>query len=282
MRRCDARLATQARYTALPRALHDKSRPARPPLAVFGAVDFNYDPVARTCICPAGKSLYRRGAARVTRDHIGAHFRGAERDCGPCALRAQCLRTPKTTPVRNVAFFHGRVSTRHVHHTALMRNRIDSPEGRAQYAQRFATVEPVLRTCARTSASISSRCKAAPRSTRNGSATVSYTTSRSSQTTDTPPDEAHRTDLLRSGRPVHANLARNALSAAARFCSLALKRAGTFGNAFSYSFNASFCCGRSNRTRAQRAYTSPVCSKHCWTAVLRVFGETPAMLQVPG
>ncbi len=144
MRRRDARLATQARYTALPHALHDKSRPARPPLAVFGADDFTYDPVARTCICPAGKSLYRRGAARVTRDHIGAHFRGAKRDCGPCALRAQCLRTPETTPVRNVAFFHGRVSTRHVNHPALMRDRIDSPEGRAQYAQRFATVEPVF------------------------------------------------------------------------------------------------------------------------------------------
>ncbi len=42
------------------------------------------------------------------------------RDCGPCALRVQCLRTPETTPVRNVAFFHGRVSTRHVDHSAAM------------------------------------------------------------------------------------------------------------------------------------------------------------------
>ena len=114
MRKRDTRCATQDRDTTLPNPLHDKSRPAR-----------------------------------VTRDHIGAHFRGAERDCGPCALRAQYLRaqylrTPETTPVRNVAFFHGRVSTRHVNHTALMRNRIDSPEGRARYAQRFATVEPVF------------------------------------------------------------------------------------------------------------------------------------------
>jgi hypothetical protein len=96
---------------------------------------------ARACVRQGNRCT---GAARVTRDHIGAHFRGAKRDCGPCALRAQCLRTPETTPVRNVAFFHGRVSTRHVNHTALMRNRIDSPEGRAQYAQRFATVEPVF------------------------------------------------------------------------------------------------------------------------------------------
>lgn len=144
MRRRDPRFATQDRYTSLPDPLHDKSKPARKPLEVFGPEDFQYDPVARTCVCPAGKSLYRRGAARVTGDHVGAHCRGAKRDCGPCARRAQCLRTPETTPVRNVAFFHGRVSTRHVDHSAAMRERIDSPAGRAQHGQRFATVEPVF------------------------------------------------------------------------------------------------------------------------------------------
>jgi len=144
LRRRDARFATQMRYTTLPHALHDKSKPARKPLVVFGPEDFRYDPVARTCVCPAGKSLYRKGAQNITRDHIGEHFRGAKRDCGPCHLRAQCLRTPATTPVRNVAFFRGRVSTQRVNHSAVMRERIDTPEGRAQYAQRFATVEPVF------------------------------------------------------------------------------------------------------------------------------------------
>lgn len=144
MRQRDARFATQDRYAALPNPLHDKSRPARKPLAVFGPDDFTYDPVARTCVCPAGKTLQRRGGRRVTGDHVGAHFQGSRRDCGPCALRVQCLRTPDTTPVRNVAFFHGRVSTERVNHSAEMRARIDSSEGRAQYAQRFATVEPVF------------------------------------------------------------------------------------------------------------------------------------------
>ena len=144
MRRRDERFATQDRYTALPHPLHDKSTPARQPLAVFGPEDFTYDPVARTCVCPAGKSLYRKGARNVTGDHVGEHFRGAKRDCGPCTLRAQCLRTPQTTPVRNVAFFRGRVSTARVNHTAQMRARIDTPNGRARYAQRFGAVEPVF------------------------------------------------------------------------------------------------------------------------------------------
>jgi hypothetical protein len=127
-----------------PDPLHDKSKPARKPLTVFGPDDFTDDPVARTCGCPAGKSLYRKGARNVTGEHVGEHFRGAKRDCGPCALRTQCLRTPETTPVRTVAFFHGRVSVAEVNHSARMRERIDSPAGRVQYAQRFAAVEPVF------------------------------------------------------------------------------------------------------------------------------------------
>jgi transposase len=143
MRQRDTRFATQGRYTTLPNPLHDKSRPAKKLASVFGPEDFRYDPVARTCVCPAGKSLYRKGASNITRDHIGEHFRGAKRDCGPCPLRAQCLRTPATTPVRNVAFFRDRVG-RAVNYSALMRERIDSVAGRERYAQRFATVEPVF------------------------------------------------------------------------------------------------------------------------------------------
>lgn len=144
LRRRDVRFATQDRYTTLPDALYNKGAPPKKATACFTPTDFTYDPIARTCVCPAGKSLYRRGGARVTRDHIGDHYRGAKRDCGPCPLRAQCLRTPETTPVRNVAFFRGRVSTQHVNHSAAMRARIDSPAGRTLYDRRFATVEPVF------------------------------------------------------------------------------------------------------------------------------------------
>ena len=143
MRKRETRFATQERYTTLPNPLHDTSRPMKRTVVVFGPEDFRYDPVARTCICPAGKSLNRRGAANVTGGHVGEHFQGAQRDGGPCPLRAQCLRTPGTTPVRNVAFFRDRVGL-DVNYSALIRDRIDAPAGRAQYARRFATVEPVF------------------------------------------------------------------------------------------------------------------------------------------
>jgi hypothetical protein len=147
MRRRDERFATQARHQQAPHPLHDKSRPASPSdTTVFQPSDFTHDPVARTCVCPAGKSLYRKGAANVTKGYVGAHFRGAKRDCVPCPLRDRCLRTPATTAVRNVVFFHGRVSTppKPASHTARMKAKIDTPEGRARYGQRFGTVEPVF------------------------------------------------------------------------------------------------------------------------------------------
>ncbi len=145
MRRRDERFATQDRYTDLPDPLHDKSRKAATKTpAVFTPDDFTYDADARTCTCPAGKSLYRKGARNVTGGYVGEHFRGAKRDCVPCALRTRCLRTPDTTTVRNVAFFRGRVDVPVCDLVAEMKARLDSVAGRHQYGARFATVEPVF------------------------------------------------------------------------------------------------------------------------------------------
>jgi transposase len=144
MRRRDERFAAQDRYAALPNPLHDKSRTTSAKPTVFTPNDFTYDAEARTCVCPAGKSLYRKGSQNVTNGFVGEHFRGTTRDCGPCALRTQCLRTPETTTVRNVAFFRGRQDAPVRNYTAEMKARLDSPEGRAQYGARFAAVEPVF------------------------------------------------------------------------------------------------------------------------------------------
>jgi transposase len=144
MRKRDARFATQERYTQLPNPLHNKAAASTKPRRLFTPADFQYDPVARTCVCPAGKALYRAGGDLVTKDYVGAHFRGTKRDCLPCALRTKCLRKPTTTAVRTVAFMRGRVPSARVQAVQQMRARIDSAAGRAQYERRFATVEPVF------------------------------------------------------------------------------------------------------------------------------------------
>lgn len=145
MRRRDERFATQARHKAAPDPLHDKSRadPEREP-PLYQTNDFTYDAEARTCICPAGKSLNRNGHYHVIRDDIWEGFRGKKRDCGPCALRTRCLQTPTTTTVRSIMFFRGKTAPLPATHTARMKKRIDAPEGRLRYGQRFGTVEPVF------------------------------------------------------------------------------------------------------------------------------------------
>ena len=144
MRKRDERFADRDHHTTAPNPLHDKSDTTKKALPVFAPSDFTYDADARTCVCPAGKSLNRRGARNVTNGYVGEHFQGAKRDCAPCALREQCLRTPTTTVVRNVAFFRGRTDADVETHTMRMQQRLDTPEGREQYGRRFGTVEPVF------------------------------------------------------------------------------------------------------------------------------------------
>lgn len=143
MRKRDERFATQDRHKDAPNPLHDKTRVMTTP-SIFQPDDFTYDADARTCICPAGKALYRKGQNLVTNGFVSEQFRGTKRDCAPCALRAQCLRTPEKTVARQVAFFRGRIAAPPETHTARMKAKIDAPSGRAQYAQRFGAVEPVF------------------------------------------------------------------------------------------------------------------------------------------
>jgi len=145
LRQRDEHFATQGRHQQDPHLLHNKrATPTTSTATAFTTADVTYDAEARTGVCPAGKSLYRSGGNRKTNNHVGAHFRGAKRDDGLCPLRAQCLRTPDTTPVRNVTFFHGRFDTDGPTYIARMKARIDAPAGREGYGRRFAAVEPVF------------------------------------------------------------------------------------------------------------------------------------------
>ena len=143
MRKRDERFATQGRHKTRPDPLHDKS-PVTKPAKRYTPKDFDYDPIRQTCICPAGKKLYRNGSDCVFRGYAAVKFRGTVRDCVPCDQRDRCLRSPETSRTRQVAFFKGKAATTPLSHTDRMKQRIDTPDGRALYGKRFATVEPVF------------------------------------------------------------------------------------------------------------------------------------------
>jgi len=141
MRSRDERFAEQDKYKALPDPIHNKG--GKPKQAArYQPKDFDYDPQAGTCICPAGKQLYGDGSSCTINGYAAVRFKGAQRDCLFCTHRDRCLLTPQKTKVRQVAFFRGKKDS--MSYTDKMKARIDSPEGRIQYGRRFATVEPVF------------------------------------------------------------------------------------------------------------------------------------------
>ena len=143
MRKRDERFKDQEKYKTLPDPLYDKAHPKKK-ARTYRPSDFTHDPDTGTCICPAGKTLYQNGSNCIHNGYVSTKFSGTLRDCVPCDQRKQCLRTPDKTKVRQVSFFRGKADSTQVSYTDLMKRAIDSPEGRALYGRRFATVEPVF------------------------------------------------------------------------------------------------------------------------------------------
>jgi transposase len=141
-RKRDARYQGQEAHKAKPDPLYDK-RPKEAKQTRFKPEDFQFDSEHKTCVCPAGKTLYGNGSNCVFNGYLAIKFQGAQQDCVLCALRHQCLRTPDKTKTRQVALFLGRAPG-HEKHTDRMKLRIDSDLGRQMITRRFATVEPVF------------------------------------------------------------------------------------------------------------------------------------------
>ena len=110
----------------------------------FTPADFHYDADAGTCVCPAGKRLYRNGSNVRIRGLIGTKFRGSLAACGPCALRERCLRHPTQSTTRQVVFFRGAIEPEQESVLQAMRRKLDTALGRSIYNRRLGTVEPVF------------------------------------------------------------------------------------------------------------------------------------------
>ena len=111
----------------------------------FQPKDFCFDREQGTCVCPAGKTLKLNSANALISGRKATVFKGTQATCEACPLRQQCLRKPDVTAVRQVAFFEGSVASKLPNpHCRAMREKIDSPEGRAIYAHRMGLIEPVF------------------------------------------------------------------------------------------------------------------------------------------
>lgn len=138
-RKRDPRFAEVEKYKARHKQEQRKNR-----CSTYRPADFHYDALRQTCICPAGKALYRNGSSCWLKGQEFVKFTGPKRHCVPCTQREQCLRHPERTPVRSVVFFKERPPSIQQTCATLMKQKIDSPRGREQYSRRLAIVEPVF------------------------------------------------------------------------------------------------------------------------------------------
>lgn len=140
MRQRDARFSDQAKHTAKPDPLHDKSAKAKNH-SVYGADRFTVADDQSYAVCPAGMRLHRNGKDCTIGGYHAIKFRAPRSACQDCLLRANCLRKPNTTATRQLAVLTRKAEATH---SQRMRERIDSSEGRRQYGRRLGIVEPVF------------------------------------------------------------------------------------------------------------------------------------------
>src|SRR5438477_10982307 len=76
MRSRDERFAGHARDKDQPDPLYDKSHTLKP-ARLYQPEDFDYDPGRGSCICPAGKTLYRNGSNCLFTGYAAVTFQGA-------------------------------------------------------------------------------------------------------------------------------------------------------------------------------------------------------------
>jgi transposase len=142
-RKRDPRSQGQEKHRSKPPPLYHKGvEPANP--RVFRSQDFQLAEDPSHCIGPAGERLYRTGHHRDLRGFVALKFTGQRTACGRCLVRARCLRSPDTTPVRQVAVRLRPTAGKPETYTAQMKRKIDSPTGKEMITRRFATVEPVF------------------------------------------------------------------------------------------------------------------------------------------
>lgn len=114
-------------------------------MEVIPASEFRFDRARRTCICPAGKTMWLNNEVTGANGLHRFYFEGRLTDCRECPKKTACMRNPASADSREG---HGRqVSMTYTDGntaTDWMKKRVDSRLGKVIYGHRMSTVEPVF------------------------------------------------------------------------------------------------------------------------------------------
>jgi len=112
------------------------------------ASEFNFDPINKTCQCPAGYRMRLRCEKRDKAANDKIFFEGSVPKCRHCELKHNCMKNPAISEKGRGG--HGRqvsfILKKHPgsKYTEWMRHRVDSQLGKQVYSHRMSVVEPVF------------------------------------------------------------------------------------------------------------------------------------------
>lgn len=112
------------------------------------ASEFHFDPISKTCVCPAGETLWLKHQGQDSNHNEKLFFEGRMSKCRQCALKRQCMRKPESADHRKgngrqVSFIINQTA-KEPNYTQWMQHRIDSAKGKQIYSHRMSVVEPVF------------------------------------------------------------------------------------------------------------------------------------------
>jgi transposase len=109
---------------------------------VIPSSEFFIDTEGKRCVCPNGKQmLYLGDHFKGTRGNY-MRFRGKLADCRSCPMQSSCMKKPIKDQGRQLSVCINTAETESC--LELMKKRIDSDQGRREYARRMWTIEPVF------------------------------------------------------------------------------------------------------------------------------------------
>lgn len=117
-----------------------KDKPSRG--AVISSKEFSVNIEGKNCVCPNGKEMTYLGDHFIHQGGKYMRFRGKLKDCRACPLQARCMKKPLKLQGRQVSFMLE--ANESISYLDLMKQKIDSEDGRRIYSKRMWTIEPVF------------------------------------------------------------------------------------------------------------------------------------------
>ena len=118
-------------------------KPASRKQKYFKASDFRYDEETNSCQCPAGKLMWLASDDYILNGEHYRRFVGYLDHCRVCPFQSQCMRKTPKEQGRQVSIKKG-VEFNEPRPLDLMKEKVDSKDGRDRYSARMGMIEPVF------------------------------------------------------------------------------------------------------------------------------------------